>query len=864
MFERPEMLWLLLLTPAMWWPARRLWLRDGDYLSALALATLRTLVFWTLVALVAGFQLRSIVRADRLALVAVIDQSRSLDSTQVKVMKREVRAVARLMDARDRIAVLAFGADVHLLAPPQAPAQLGALEGDVDGSATDISSALTVAMGLFPSGAEKKLWLLSDGNQTRGDAFEEIPSLQARQIQVFASIPPPVSIPRASMVGLFAPERVRSGFDFTLRLDVESEAPQEVDARLSVGDDSERSIERMIKLRPGLNRFALPYVFGRPGDYLLRAALSVGPQVHVLNPTIETSVSVLPAPRVLVVSTESPSDVLRVLTLRGYQVERTKPVQLPREAQGLLAYQAVVLDDVLADTLTPETEQALASYVADYGGGLIATGGTLRDYRFKGSVLEKALPVNFQPQPPPPQREPVAIYLLIDRSNSMGYNSRYPTVRDEERIRYAKQAALAMLRQLDDADFVGVIAFDSDPYVLMPLQPLGGQRAALQLRIQRLEPGGGTDFKQALEIAMHQMMATDLRSRQVILLTDGDTNREYHDHDQLMADFARLKIPVSTIRIGPDTENLKLLQDFADATHGVFYRVDDVSALPELLVRLGRQTTDSQTPRHLRVSLGKRNSIVAGIDPNALPSLEFFSLSDAKKRASVPLDIEYRGAPHPLVAAWQYGLGRASVFAADPESSSSIRWVQWDRYAQFWSQLVSWTMRPQPYSPFDLRLTTEHDGGLKISAEKADSTPTGDSLFCRIVSPRTAFEIPMTPTNDAVYEGESSALPAGRYSAYLIRKAGDHEQTLAARAFVVSAMTPGALDELRLQPPNRELLGRLARLTGGGLNLEPAVMLKRHGPRVPVYHSAHWLLIPLAIAFLLTEVFLRRHLLGAP
>jgi Mg-chelatase subunit ChlD len=862
MFERPELLWLLLLTPAMWWPAWRVSLTGGARVGALALAALRMLVFWTLVALVAGLQVKSVARADKLTLVAVVDQSRSLEPAQVEAMKQAVRGVARSMDARDRIAVLAFGAEARLLAPPEAPGQLGALDGAVDGSATDIGAALTVAMSLFPADAEKKLWLLSDGNQTRGDAFEEVPSLQARQIQVFASLPPPVLTPRVSVVGLLAPERVRSGFDFSLRLDVESEAPQAVDARLMVNDDSGLPVERMIRLHPGLNRFALPYTFARPGDYLMRAALSVGPQVRALNGSMETSVSVLPAPRILVISGESPSDVLRVLGMRGYQVERAKPAQTARQAQALLAYQAVVLDDVLADALNPQAQQALASYVADYGGGVIATGGTLRDYRFSGSLLEKELPVRFRPQPPPPQREPVAIYLLIDRSNSMGYNSRYPTVRDEERIRYAKQAALAMLRQLDDADFVGVIAFDSDPYVLMPLQPLGGQRGALQMRIERLEPGGGTDFKQALEIAMRQMLAADLRSRQVILLTDGDTNREYHDHDRLMADFARLKIPVSTIRIGPDTENLKLLQDFADATHGVFYRVDDVSALPELLVRLGRQTTDSRSARHLRVTLGRRNSIVTGIDPAALPPLEFFALSEAKKRASVPLEIEYRGAPSPLVAAWQYGLGRTAVFAADPESSSSVRWVQWDHYAQFWSQLVSWTMRPQPYNPFDLRVATERDGGIKISAEKADSTPT-DNLFCRIVNSKTAFEVPMTPVNDAVYEGESGALPAGRYGAYLMRKAADREQTLASRAFVVTAMTPGELDELRLRRPDRELLGRLAGVTGGSLNPLPGALLKRSGPRVAVYRSARRALIPLAIVLLLGEVFLRRRLLGA-
>ena len=124
-------------------------------------------------------------------------------------------------------------------------------------------------------------------------------------------------------------------------------------------------------------------------------------------------------------------------------------------------------------------QAALARYVGDYGGGLIVTGDALRDEKFHQGELEKALPITFIPQPPPPSREPIAVYLLIDRSNSMSYNSRYPAVRDGERIRYAKEAAIALINQLDDTDYAGVIAFDSEPYVLSHLRPLGEDRAEL-------------------------------------------------------------------------------------------------------------------------------------------------------------------------------------------------------------------------------------------------------------------------------------------------------------------------------------------------------------------------------------------------
>src|SRR5260370_36905510 len=102
--------------------------------------------------------------------------------------------------------------------------------------------------------------------------------------------------------------------------------------------------------------------------------------------------------------------------------------------------------------------------------------------------MEKALRVKFVQQPPPPSREPIAVYLCIDRSNSMRYDSRYPAVRDGERIRYAKEAALALLRQLDVTDFAGVIAFDSQPYVLAHLHTLRDDRRQLHNNIDSLRP----------------------------------------------------------------------------------------------------------------------------------------------------------------------------------------------------------------------------------------------------------------------------------------------------------------------------------------------------------------------------------------
>src|SRR5207237_305015 len=132
--------------------------------------------------------------------------------------------------------------------------------------------------------------------------------------------------------------------------------------------------------------------------------------------------------------------------------------------------------------------------------------------------------------------------------------------------------------------------------------------------------------------------------------------------------------------------------------------------------------------------------------------------------------------------------------------------------------------------------------------------------FCRITSGARAFDIAMTPVSEALYRGQASPLPRGKYTATLMRKASDSEQVISSRVFAV----PGALEadaaERRIRPPNVELMKRIASDTGGQFGASLQDMLKRTGPMVVIFRPALPVLVPAAIALLLAEVFVRRRL----
>ncbi len=854
MFDRPDALWLLILAPLVGAGALAS-MRRGEWLLGAIVCTLRLLAFAIIVAALAGLRIPSRGAARHNAVIVALDQSSSIAADQFAWMRSRAAELGRAMDPGDQLGVIGFGRDIRLLARLDDPRMLS-IRGSAGAGATDIAAAMTAAAGLFPAEDEKKLVILSDGNENQGDAAAELPSMAEQQVSIFTALPPPSSIERVALANFDAPRAVRAHASFGLRVDVDSEARRPLAAHLKLRADGKLAGDRSVLLQPGFNRFELAYRIDEPGASLLGAQLEVAPPTEVINAAAEAAISVAPRARILVVSSDRPDSMLSALRIRDYRVEQATPRSLSSRADDYLKYQAVILADVTADALWPPAQQALARYVAAYGGGLIVTGDALRDDRFRQSALEKVLPIAFRPQPPPPEREPLAVYLCIDRSNSMSYNSRYPAVRDSERIRYAKQAAIALLRQLDDTDYAGVIAFDSQPYVLARLSPLGRVREDLENRVARLQPGGGTDFKESLEIAKREILESRLAVRQVILITDGDTNRQYHDHDALIAEFADERIPVSTIRIGPDLANLRLLEDFAQATGGLFYRVEDIEKLPQLLVRLTRKAMNPSAQSQIRVRYQKQSAILSGISAGDIPPVEYFTTTEAKDGARVPLMIEQGQTRAPLVAAWQYGLGRSAVLALDTDSLSALNWIKWDRYAEFWSQLVTWTMR-EGSGAFDLQIKSSSREGLVIVAQKGDKVPAG-TLVCRIAGQHRTFDVAMTQEGDSLYRGDSSTLARGKYTATLMRKEHDTEQVLATRQFAVADLPRADAAELSLHPPNRELLSRLASMTGGRMNAKPADILRHTGAVVTVYRSADWWLLPFAIAMILAEVLVRR------
>ncbi|NLF77179.1 MAG: VWA domain-containing protein, partial [Chloroflexi bacterium] len=179
-FTHPSALLLLLLLPVfvvVGWPrlAYRRW-RD-----ALSLA-IRLLLVMLLIIGLAGIQVQR--TADKLAVVFLIDVSDSVSPARQSAALEYVRIASDAMREGDQAAVVVFGADALVEIPITERLELVQMGSDPIRLETDLAEAMRLGLALFPADTAKRMVIISDGQQTVGDAEEVARLAAATNVQI--------------------------------------------------------------------------------------------------------------------------------------------------------------------------------------------------------------------------------------------------------------------------------------------------------------------------------------------------------------------------------------------------------------------------------------------------------------------------------------------------------------------------------------------------------------------------------------------------------------------------------------------------------------------------------------------------------
>jgi Ca-activated chloride channel family protein len=819
-FVYPQTLWLLALVPltlALGLLGRRnhrqprLWAGLG----------LRTVLLLAIILALAGMQLR--LKVDTLTTVFVLDMSDSLSPSEQARGDDAIRQALEDMPTGDRAAIIAFGKDALVERLASEEHRLGDLASVPISTRTDIAGALQLAMAVFPDEGAKRLVLLSDGRQNLNQALDQAELAAAQDIELLY-MPLGADLPPAEVLveSVQAPADVRQGQGFDLNVVVHSSAPSS--GSLRVFSDGDLVHTQQVTLQSGANRFQIPVESQSPGFRRFRVQIVPDQDSRLQNNLGSAFTVVHGPPRILLVEGQSGAaeNLRRALEAAQMEVAVTPPGGLPTSLPELAAYEAVILDNVPAGEIPPAAMQALPVYVRELGKGLWMVGGE-DAYGAGGylrSPIEEALPVYMEVKNKDVQSN-LALVLAVDKSGSMGrchcddpdLNQSYDRVEvGQPKVDIAKEAIMRSASALGDQDSLGVVAFDQQARWALQVGPVVDPHT-LEGAIGAFQAEGQTNLRAGVEAAYQALEKTDARRKHIILMTDGWV------HTGDLSDLARQMqdegITLSVIAAGGGSA--EYLESLSQQGGGRYYSAVDILSVPDIFLK---ETVKSVGQYIIEGAFypipAVPSPILSGIDPSSLPPLLGYNGTSPKNTARIDL-ITPRG--DPLLASWQYGLGRAAAWTSDLKAQWARDWLGWGDYARFVAQTVGWILPAPQMAGLEARARLEDQGAsIELSAQDQDGRPLNFlQAQATLIDPDLdSRQVPLEQVGPGQYRAQVEASQPGTYLVRVGANDGDQSLGMTTLGLVVP-YSP----EYKTSGTDLGLLAQIAQVTGGHRLEEP-------------------------------------------
>lgn len=798
-FTNPE--WLLLLPVTAGWV---LWLTLKSYVQAgpvrrWAAFGLRLVITTAVMFALAGLQWRKPLEG--MNVFFLLDRSDSVPSSQQEAAREYINRAAAAKRNVDQAGVIAFGSSASIETTPNARVDVQKILAVVGTERTDIAGALRLGTAAFPEDGQKRLVLLSDGNENIGEALGAVAA--ARPLGVTVDVIP-LGMSRqgdVSVEKIAVPANVKKGQTFEVKIFAQSD--QNRTARLRLFRNNEFLGEQPVELAAGKNLFTFPQTLPQTGFYSYEVQLDAPGDPVPQNNRAAGFVNVRGEPRLLIVSANPAADAPLAAALRAarLEVKLTDLSGFPATLAEMQSWDVIFLSNLAAGDLGTTLMKLLESAVRDFGVGLVCVGGdqTYAAGGYRGTPLESTLPVEMELSSK--KILPNGAVALV--MHGMEFNNGNQV---------ARECALGVLDALGPQDEMGVVLWDGHDRWLFPLTKVGDKKE-LGRQIAGMNQGDLPTFQHVIEMAYQGdantkgLKQSTANLKHIIVFSDGDPGPPTAE---LMNSIVADKITVSTVLIsghaGPDT-----MIRIADQGRGRFYDVHDPSQLPQIFLKEAMVILKSAIfEEPFKPQLAVASEPVRGISGAEFPTLRGYVATTPKARAEVPL-VSDKG--DPILAHWQYGLGRAVAFTSDAKAKWAADWLAWTKYQQFWSQVARWAMRRVDTADFNTEVSVEKGVGI-ISVEAMDAQ--GDfrnflNLQAAVDSPKGDKQVVhLQQTGPGRYEARFPTREVGAYLLNLMEM--DKGQVRAAQVLGASV---NYSPEFNTAQPDVNLLRRLAEAGGG-------------------------------------------------
>ncbi len=799
----------------------------------------RALVATLLILALSGIRIKLLDKFS--ATIFVVDASDSVKDSRQEMIDFINEAI-KTKTARDEVGVVAFGENAAIEQLISATPVFTELQTVVKKSATNIESAITTAISMIPDGYAGRIVILTDGIENEGNLKNTIASVITKKALVEVRNYETDSYEEVYVSDLLVPQHVGLGENFIVRVEIESNVA--TDAIVSLYSGRTLKERRMVSLQPGKNDFAFKDTQTAEGLATYKVTVEADADTLSVNNEYLAYADIAANKPVLVVEGKpgQSDEYVKILKSLGLNYEVTQPIAVPNTLSKLNEYSAVVFIDVYAKDLRAGFMENIESFVKDFGGGFICTGGK-NSYAlggYKDTALEQILPVSMEPQG---QNEipTIAMMMVIDKSGSMGSSSDGL----KTNLDIAKEAAVSALDNLRDKDYIGVIAFDDSYDRVVPLQS-AKERSKISSAIGTIQIEGGTSIFPALEAAAKDICKSSAKVKHILLLTDGEDF--YEGYDRILQFINEQGITLSTIAVGEGC-NTRLLTYLAEGGGGRYYYTDAHSDIPRIFAQEVFLSVNSYIVEEDFVpAIVSRNDLINNVITSGLPTLHGYIATKAKQRAT---QLFVSDSEEPILAVWQYGLGKTVAWTPDVENKWTSEYAGLDQYQELWSNLLKYVTTNDFSTGAYAQI--EQNGSSATINFYTESFSSKSEVIATIVDDKgETKELPLDPTTPGQYKASFTMTDNGVYSINIKQSEGED---------ITASVNTAAIMQYSLEYrfyDRSTTLSDFVKTVGGNMIVEPSEVFNEQLDLVKKQRDVTTPLIVIAALLFVFDIFIRR------
>lgn len=727
-------------------------LRIGNKVRKCFIIGIRIVLFSLIICAMADISVN--VSSKNTGTVFLLDVSESFAANKEEAVQMVQDALKKLPKG-NRAAVVAFGQDARVEQFMTDASMFTGVETMPVVTSTNIEKAVRAGMALFDDDEAKRIVLITDGNQNEGQLEKMSALLLAENVEVNVLKKDLKISNEAYISDLSVPEKIQAGDKFRVQVEVESTV--KTNALLQLYTGGRLSKQENVVLQEGSNSFIFQDTRKKEGFAEYKAVIIPDKDTISLNNEYQAFTEAGGAEKVLIIegARNEAKEFKRLLSSANVAFEVVNPGSAPAKLEAMNKYRCIIMENTSADALPDGFINSISSYIKDYGGGFITIGGK-RSFAlggYKDTPIEDVLPVNMDISQDKKIPE-MAMVMVIDKSGSMAMDDS-----GNSKLEMAKDAASSAIDNLRDTDSAGVISFD-DKYGWNVKIQKAKNKEDIKSGIYGIKEGGGTNIYPAVREAFDKIKDVDCQIKHIILLTDGQDGF-YNGYPGLIEMLEKNNITLSTVSIGTDADD-RFLERLAEASGGRFYNTKAGTELSRIFAQeVYLAQKEYIVNRVFTPVIKTTSSILSEEASEGLPAMAGYIATSIKPEAQQVLSSDKDN--DPVLACWQYGLGRTVAFTSDITNQWTGNYASWSGYPGFWKSIINWVTDIAEEEGSTISVLQEGSKGRIVYTTKDYSGKTKIKATCTGEDGKKA-EIELKATSPGVFEGETETADTGIYS----------------------------------------------------------------------------------------------------